>query len=337
MSNVDLENVRRQLASMEEEIKQRQYKDIGLCNEEEKNRRKDYEFGLCLGGGGGKGAYQIGVFKALDEFGLIPRIKCISGASIGALNALLIAGGTVENAYKAWKQIDSSTVFTPEADLILNGIPGIFSRKKMEQLIDKYVDFDAIHKGERKLYANATVVRENINKAEYFKLNDYSTSDIKTIVTASSSIPLIYEKVEFKDMELSDGGLSDNIPVKPIYDEGFKHIIIVGLNNASRKKLDKYTGSDFIEIYPSVTLGDMLDGTLNFKRDAIIFREMLGYKDAVRALKVYFECDGDYILNIDNQKENDLNEIKAELNYNSLDDRINATMKRLDNLSEKYI
>src|SRR5438874_12297265 len=43
--------------------------------------------GLVLAGGGAKGAYQIGVLRALDEAGIRPAI--ISGTSIGAFNAAL--------------------------------------------------------------------------------------------------------------------------------------------------------------------------------------------------------------------------------------------------------
>ena len=48
-------------------------------------------YALCLGGGGGKGAYQLGVYRALAEYGLMDKVTAISGTSIGAINALLFA------------------------------------------------------------------------------------------------------------------------------------------------------------------------------------------------------------------------------------------------------
>ena len=50
-------------------------------------------FGLVLCGGGAKGAYQIGVWEYLKVRGLDGQIGAISGASVGALNMLLIAQG----------------------------------------------------------------------------------------------------------------------------------------------------------------------------------------------------------------------------------------------------
>lgn len=47
--------------------------------------------GLVLGGGGAKGAYQVGVWETLVEEGFAPRIKAFSGTSVGAINSALFA------------------------------------------------------------------------------------------------------------------------------------------------------------------------------------------------------------------------------------------------------
>lgn len=47
--------------------------------------------GLVLSGGGAKGAYEVGVWQALEAAGLAPRVRAISGTSVGALNAALFA------------------------------------------------------------------------------------------------------------------------------------------------------------------------------------------------------------------------------------------------------
>ena len=49
------------------------------------------DLGLVLSGGGAKGAYQAGVWKALCELGLANRVQAISGTSIGAINAAAFA------------------------------------------------------------------------------------------------------------------------------------------------------------------------------------------------------------------------------------------------------
>lgn len=48
------------------------------------------KLGLVLSGGGGKGSYEIGVWRYLKEIGLDKKISVISGTSVGGLNAALI-------------------------------------------------------------------------------------------------------------------------------------------------------------------------------------------------------------------------------------------------------
>ena len=62
-------------------------------------------YALCLGGGGGKGAYQLGVYRALAEYGLIDKVTAISGTSIGAINAVLFACNDPDRSEEAWKKI----------------------------------------------------------------------------------------------------------------------------------------------------------------------------------------------------------------------------------------
>ena len=61
--------------------------------------------GLVLSGGGGKGAYELGVWKALVEMKLDKYIEVISGTSIGAFNAALFAQGDMDNAQALWDEV----------------------------------------------------------------------------------------------------------------------------------------------------------------------------------------------------------------------------------------
>ena len=63
------------------------------------------EWGLVLNGGGGKGSYQIGVFKALFEHHINDCIIAVSGTSSGALNSVLFANGDLNVAVNAWQDI----------------------------------------------------------------------------------------------------------------------------------------------------------------------------------------------------------------------------------------
>ena len=60
-------------------------------------------FGLVLEGGGAKGAYQIGAWKALKELGI--DIKGVAGTSVDALNGAMIVQDDFEKAYEVWHDV----------------------------------------------------------------------------------------------------------------------------------------------------------------------------------------------------------------------------------------
>lgn len=84
------------------------------------------DLGIVFCGGGAKGAYQIGVWKRLQELGLESRINGVSGASVGALNSLLFVQGDLDLAESIWlgiKQKDM-TRLKQELPTILSSFTG---------------------------------------------------------------------------------------------------------------------------------------------------------------------------------------------------------------------
>ena len=104
--------------------------------------------GLVLSGGGAKGAYQVGVWKAMEEYGLTNKVKVASGTSVGALNATLFANVTTTKAEQLWKEkIGFLAVLTPDlgkvslsADKIasfVNELQGFYQYAKQQNLISQ--------------------------------------------------------------------------------------------------------------------------------------------------------------------------------------------------------
>ena len=60
--------------------------------------------GVVLCGGGAKGAYHIGCWKALRAAGL-DRVRALSGSSVGAINAVFIASGRLDAAEETWRTL----------------------------------------------------------------------------------------------------------------------------------------------------------------------------------------------------------------------------------------
>ena len=75
--------------------------------QEQPAKHKRPTVGLVLQGGGALGAYQAGVYEALGDSGIQPN--WISGMSIGAINAAIIAGNTedarIDQLKRFWDQV----------------------------------------------------------------------------------------------------------------------------------------------------------------------------------------------------------------------------------------
>ena len=297
--------------------------------------------GLVLSGGGAKGAYQIGVLKALKENGYLDDVVAISGSSIGSLNAILYAMDDVDMMLKAWIDIDMDTIFDFDLDMLLSNRP-FFSRDEMLNMLGKYIDFDKIKNSPYDIYSSICRLDSSNNNlsAEYRKLSDYDVETIKKILLASTALPIIYESVEIDGNYYRDGGICDNEPIKPLYDAGIRQFIVIGLKCGKVFNPDKWPGATFVNIYPSYDLGDILTGTLNFTDYAVKFREKLGYKDGLRAIKTKFLKDELYIKMEPVLAKSDLEEIQMQIrqenSYDTMSEKVNSHMDYFNKLAEKY-
>ena len=283
--------------------------------------------GLVLAGGGGKGAYQIGVWKYLRECGLDRYVCAVTGTSVGAFTAALFCAGNFEKADEIWKNIAPEQILSPKkfsssdimrwirsvgiAQVIPNMIPGIaagtmatltahlasvlgrtyaFSRDGMLEIMRNGVNFSNIQTSTIPCYATCLEIPGCVKTR--FDLRDYSVENIQTILLASSAIPLIFDNVDFQGKRYCDGGLpiiGDNVPVKPIYDLGLDMIIVVHLSQSFFIDRAQYSGSRIIEIVPQVDLGGPIDGTLDFTESGSSWRIQQGYKDADRVFGMFTE------------------------------------------------
>lgn len=265
--------------------------------------------GLIIAGGGGKGAYFIGVWKALREYGIENNITDISGTSVGALNAVLFAQGNYEIAESIWLNISMNDILKFDIKKIITGIASlsiskalvssmlpiliqgygnsIFSRQGLLKIIEDNVDLNYISSSEKTIYA-ATYDIVNF-QSEYFKINNEDNDNIKKILLASSALPIIFEPQEVNGKYYYDGGLRDNIPIKPLYDDDVRNFIVVHLSRDSLIEREKFKDSNIIEIVPNESQGDLFTGTLDFSKEGARKRIQQGYNDAVKMLKPIYE------------------------------------------------
>ncbi|SEF43052.1 Patatin-like phospholipase [Eubacterium ruminantium] len=322
------------------------YKNIPTVEAEIVGEKKD-EFvpkgktGLVLAGGGAKGAYQVGVLKALSEAGLLDDVGYISGDSIGAINSVLyaISDGDIKSMYDTWESINMPEVFEPGMDLFSNN-PKLFSRNKVQNMMNLLLTRDKAEHLPYIMYAGVTRLENGKYYPEYMKLNGKSKEEIIQILLASSAIPIVYEAVKINGKEYLDGGLTDNEPVKPLYDLGIRRFIIIGLNSDRVFPAYKYPDAECFVIYPSHDLGDLFSGTMNYETKAKHFRQLLGEKDGQLAVKTVFEKDPIYLSLKNELSRNNFLEIQntmcVEKAQSELGDSISRHMDYFKNLEDKY-
>ncbi len=82
-------------------------------------------WGLVLAGGGGKGSYQMGVWKYLCEQGYDQMFRAFAGTSVGALNAALFIQGDPKRAEDVWLSITQEQILSSkEAEEVKQELEG---------------------------------------------------------------------------------------------------------------------------------------------------------------------------------------------------------------------
>ncbi|MCR1950321.1 MULTISPECIES: patatin-like phospholipase family protein [unclassified Clostridium] len=263
------------------------------------------KIGLVLSGGGGKGAYELGVWKALNELRIDKYIEVFSGTSIGAFNAVLFAQNNMKDAEALWEEvtidklipISKFELLKKGVGLILGGKnlniakkymsqkieEGAVSKDGAKEIINKYLDISLMKSNNKICYAACTELPDF--KVKYFKINDFTEDIGKEIVIASASLPLIYEPTELFGCKYIDGGISDNTPIQPVYGEGCDIIIVVMLSKEARIDRSLYPNTKIIEIYPRNLNESVINGTLNLDDSAKKNRIKEGYEDTISLLE----------------------------------------------------
>jgi NTE family protein len=218
---------------------------------------------LALQGGGSHGAYSWGAIDALSEDERI-EIGAISGASAGAMNAVLYADGYREDGgagarrklHDFWLSVSDEGALSPLQRRFVNfwlrGWSAVFPQASavwdaLSQLASPYdfnplnvnplrdhlariVDFEALRRdGHIGLFIAATNVRTG--RGEIFR-RDILTADH---VMASACLPQLFQSVEIDGVPYWDGGFAGNPPLWPLYYEtDCRDTIIVQINPIER-------------------------------------------------------------------------------------------------------
>ena len=257
------------------------------------------EYGLVLEGGGAKGSYQVGAWKALREAGIF--IKGIAGASVGALNGAMICMDDLEKAEYIWENISYSKVMDIDDNMaetvrrmnlksidmriLTEEAKKILKEKGLDitplrQLIETAVDESRIRSSERELYITAYSVTDR--KLLTVNAKEIPGGEIGDMLMASAYLP-VFKNEELGGKRYLDGGGWNNVPVNVLLEQGYQDIIIIriyGLGFDSEKVTKIPEDVRVYHIAPRQNLG----GILLFDKKQARKNMKLGYYDTLRLL-----------------------------------------------------
>lgn len=257
----------------------------------------DRVYALALEGGGAKGGYQIGVWRALREAGI--RLRAVAGTSVGAMNGALISMGDLEKAENVWRNIHFSQVMDVDDELmhklIRRDLRGLdisqalshfksvvanrgYDVSPLYNWISEVVDEEQIRASDIELFITTVSLSEQ--KELELRAKELAPGTLNDMLLASAYLP-VFRNEPLGGKRYADGGFRDVLPLHILIERGFRDIIAVRLFGAGvERKVKIPDDTNIYTIQPTADLG----GTLSFEPEQSRFNMRAGYFDAQRLL-----------------------------------------------------
>ena len=189
---------------------------------------------LILEGGGLRGVFTCGVLDCFMEHGI--RFPLTVGVSAGACNGLSYMSGQRGRAKMSNIDLMDQYHYVGFKYLLTQGCIMDF-KLLFEDFPEKIIpyDYDAYFSNPDRFVMVTTNCLTG--KAEYFEEKD-SSERVMDIVRASSSLPFVTKITYVDGIPMLDGGITDSIPVKYAFEQGYKHLVVILTRNKGYRKKD---------------------------------------------------------------------------------------------------
>ncbi|MEL7661990.1 patatin-like phospholipase family protein [Acetobacterium wieringae] len=264
------------------------------------------QYGLVLSGGGAKGAFEMGVWKALKECDY--SLGAVIGTSVGALNAAMIAQDDYDIAMEFWSNLTINQVLDLNEKMTNTYVDqwskesfDVFRNGFLTALFSDGLDISPLRHNLTRLICEDSIRNSPIRfglvtvditslKPRQLMIDDIPQGQLIDYLLASAALP-IFQKQEIDGKTYLDGGFFDNVPINFMLEQNFSQIISVEFPAPGMRKWVRDNNAEIITVNNSEFLG----GILNFDTRQIEQNIQLGYLDA---MKVFGALDGKhYYLN----------------------------------------
>ncbi len=181
---------------------------------------------LVLGGGGTRGAVQIGMLQVLAEHGFVP--DRIYGCSVGALNGVAFASDPtvegVERMTRIWTGLRRDDVY-PQGRLhgpwlYVQQRDSVYANSGLRKIMDEGFACELL---EETLIPVEVVATSLVTGQERW----FTRGSAVDAVLASAAIPAIFPPVELDDDRLIDGAVVNNVPIRRAIEGGATTIVVL--------------------------------------------------------------------------------------------------------------
>lgn len=163
---------------------------------------------FALGGGASRGAFHLGVLDFCEQQNI--DIKAYSGSSIGAIIAASHASGIrAKEQLKIFSSKDVKQAL--KFNYFKNGLLKIDTSNK---IIKELLPIEKLEDIPKPIWLSAYDIKKK-------QLHYFSSGDTVTLCMASSALIPLFKPISYEGMYLIDGGLFDNLPIKPLQNKGY--------------------------------------------------------------------------------------------------------------------
>lgn len=163
---------------------------------------------FALGGGASRGAFHLGVLDFCEQQNI--DIKAYSGSSIGAIIAASHASGIrAKEQLKIFSSKDVKQAL--KFNYFKNGLLKIDTSNK---IIKELLPIEKLENIPKPIWLSAYDIKKK-------QLHYFSSGDTVTLCMASSALIPLFKPISYEGMYLIDGGLFDNLPIKPLQNKGY--------------------------------------------------------------------------------------------------------------------
>ena len=252
------------------------------------------DYGLVLAGGGARGVYQIGAWRALRELEI--PITCVVGTSVGAMNGALVAVGQYEGAVALWESMSVERGFRlPEplrvpdnlfslrnADIVLrelvknHGLDMSPLRRRLEVLVDEEtlraspIDYGLV------------TFEVNSRQGRYLYKDKIPQGQLIDYIMASAAYPGLRRPV-IDGKSYLDGGLADNVPIRMLMRRHRNNIVVVNIADGGLSDEVDDPHLNLVYIQPMESLGNAFE----FQPETAASKMEMGWYDTMKAFGKY--------------------------------------------------